>query len=511
MEQPQQRLERKESVSEAVHASGEGESRAPSWLKWFEYPFHVANPTTKVKLNDACAWSMASVGRGPINQMGGYTGNAILILATLEAGCFNPLTCENSLWLGLKPSSLLTLISAIMGVLGAITMPVVGAIVDHTSYRWHLGAASAFIMVATAGGQIAIGKETWVMVLVFDAIQTFASLVFTTAHFAYLPDLTLNQDDIGHYTSRFGMNQYGVQLFYVTLVIAAGLARGPQENFIASAVQSAQDAAGMAFGLSFITLGYSWAFLFNRRPALSKVPEGSNLLTTGFVQVGKTTRKVWAKYRALRWFMFSLLWSLEAGAGVMVSVAVTYGTVVLRFDGLDIARGSLLIIAGLLVGAFFSKFTVRWWNALNSYRVAMLYFALVLFFTTVFAKGPEDRGIAFGMSYLLGFAVGWTYPSQRVLFCTLTPKGQETEFMGLFVSRDACKRRSIDKLILTVSSTGVHGTDSWMASSTHHHDHEREQRRSSVQLFCPRRVLSRSSHLYLAHGQLSGCDRLCGP
>jgi MFS-type transporter involved in bile tolerance (Atg22 family) len=46
--------------------------------------------------------------------------------------------------------------------------------------------------------------------------------------------------------------------------------------------------------------------------------------------------------------------------------------------------------------------------------------------------GPERKNYAYLFAALWGFAMGWVYPSQRVLFCTLIPKGQETEMMGLF-------------------------------------------------------------------------------
>lgn len=40
--------------------------------------------------------------------------------------------------------------------------------------------------------------------------------------------------------------------------------------------------------------------------------------------------------------------------------------------------------------------------------------------------------IFLGLACWWGFSMGWMYPSQRVLICTLIPKGQETEMMGLF-------------------------------------------------------------------------------
>jgi hypothetical protein len=72
-------------------------------------------------------------------------------------------------------------------------------------------------------------------------------------------------------------------------------------------------------------------------------------------------------------------------------------------------------------------------NPLNSYRLGLVLVAALVALTVAILRGPENRNAAFGMASLWGFSMGIMYPSQRVLFCTLIPKGQETEFMGLFV------------------------------------------------------------------------------
>ena len=52
---------------------------------------------------------------------------------------------------------------------------------------------------------------------------------------------------------------------------------------------------------------------------------------------------------------------------------------------------------------------------------------------SVFLTGPERSQWVYLFAAIWGVSFGWTYPSQRVLFCTLIPKRQETEMMGLFV------------------------------------------------------------------------------
>lgn len=416
---------RQMSVSEAAESSGMG-LNAPKWLSWMEIPFHVPNPDTGRKLPEATGWAMDSVGRGPLNQVGSYVGGAILQAATIEAGCRD---CTTR---GFKPSSLLTLMTSIIGVIAAVLMPIVGAVVDHTEHRRMLGVFSGFLAVALIGAQIFITEDNWFGMLIVDAVQTFVFLVHTTAVFAYLPDLSLDQGVLSHYTSRFNIRQYCGQFVYVSLVILTGEVRDIEKPF-ASSLQTAKDAAGMAFGFGVLFLGYAWLFLFRERPPLSKVPEGSTLLTAGFKRIGVTAGKVWRDYRHLRWFMASLLFSPEAGAGVVLSIAVTFLTVFMKFTGIDIAKASLLLMVGNIAGSLFAKWLNKKINPLNAYRLGLTALGASIGLSVLVFTGPERKEAVFGFASVWGATMGWTYPSQRVLYCTLIPKGQETEFMGLFV------------------------------------------------------------------------------
>lgn len=424
------------SVSEATEQNYKGLT-APFFLRWLEIPFNVPNPVTKVKLPEAAGWGMDSVGRGPLNQAGTYFGAAVIRLASAQAGCKNPAACNNTVY-GFKPSSLLTLMTSVIGVVAAVLMPVVGAAVDHTSYRRSMGAVSGFLAVTLVGVEIFLSSENWFAMLIIDTIQTFFFLVHTAAVFAYLPDLSLDENVLSHYTSRFNMRQFCGQFCYVGLIIITaqirliGTPSGTVQT-LAFSVQTSRDACGIAFGIGALFVGYAWIFLFRSRPPLSKVPEGSSVMTAGFKRVGTTFYKVWTDYRHLRWFLVSLLFSPEAGAGVVLSIAVTFLTVFMKMPSVDIAVASLILMAGNVVGSLFSKPMCRWVNPLNSYRLGLFSLGAAIGLSALVFTGPERKNSVFGFAALWGVFMGWVYPSQRVLFCTLIPKGQETEFMGLFV------------------------------------------------------------------------------
>jgi UMF1 family MFS transporter len=126
------------------------------------------------------------------------------------------------------------------------------------------------------------------------------------------------------------------------------------------------------------------------------------------------------------------LFSPEAGAGVVQSIVVTFFASVLRFSGLDFAKSNLILIAANLPGSYFSKWACIKFNPLNSYRAGMFMLSVSIAVAAAVLDGPGQKNAVFGFAAWWGFSMGWTYPSQRVLLCTLIPKGQETEMMGLF-------------------------------------------------------------------------------
>jgi len=131
--------------------------------------------------------------------------------------------------------------------------------------------------------------------------------------------------------------------------------------------------------------------------------------------------------------MISLLTSPEAGAGTMIAIVVTFLTVYIGMTTMEIAQSSLLlIICNAVPGSCVGKFFCSRINPLNSYRLGMLIFGFEFALAAVVLSSPERKNWTYLFAVLWGTSMGWVYPSQRVLFATLIPKGQETEMMGMF-------------------------------------------------------------------------------
>lgn len=418
---PRPTFERKLSISEQAQSQSTGKFRAPAFLRWIELPFRVKNIQTGVYLEEATGHAMDVAARGPINQTGSFVGSAMIRMASVQAGG------PNGIVYGIKASSVLTVGSVIVGVLAGVTMPFVGALVDHTRYRKMMGSVSAFIVVLAVAAQLILNEDTWFAVFIMETIGGYFLIMHQVCTMAYLPDLSHNCVEMGHYTARLMMNQYFIQGIFTLIIIVVSFTQTINN------VQTAKLAAGCSTVLGVVLFGYAWTFLFRKRPKLREIPEGNTLLTTGFKQIHVTMRHVFANYRALKWFMIALLFSPEAGAGVVLSIAVTFLTFFVKMDVREIAIVSLVMLFSNIPGAMISKRMCVWINPLNSFRLAELLFATTnaVLSATVTGSTDKDKYLVYFFASLVGLAFGWMFPSQRTLAVALIPKGQETEIMGV--------------------------------------------------------------------------------
>ncbi len=416
------------SVSEMASASSSRRISAPKWLScWLEYPFRIKNNQTGEFVEEATAHAMDYSARGPINQCGSFVGSAMIRLAAAKA-----MKAGTPTIYGMKPSSVLTVASLIVNITAGVTMPFVGALVDHTDHRKIMGTVSAFIMTVSVAVQIAINEDTWLAAYIFEIIGGYFLIMHQVCTMAYLPDLTHDSSEMGHYTARFMINQYFIQsVFTLIIILVSTYWKYADQDVISSTIATARLSAGLATGFGTILLTYAWLFLFRKRPKLREVPEGSNIFTTGFRQIAVTTKHVFSNYRALRWFMCALLFSPEAGAGVVLSIAVTFLTFFVKMTVTEIATVSIVMLFCNVPGALISKYMCRKINPLNSFRCAELFYAAVNGLIAGTVTGPEKKNLVYLYAALAGLAFGWMFPSQRTLTVAIIPKGKETEMMGL--------------------------------------------------------------------------------
>lgn len=159
---------------------------------------------------EATGLTLINFAKGAVTMSTIFFGPALLQLANdaANANCSNQnnnegvdLQCnENELRVyGMKPSSLLTVIGVVSGLLSTMFLPLFGAIVDHTSYRKEIGQGSIAIVTIAKGVEIFVGPSTWFAFSVLQVINFILYNLHSCAIYAYTAEVRIHVCDPGMY------------------------------------------------------------------------------------------------------------------------------------------------------------------------------------------------------------------------------------------------------------------------------------------------------------------------
>eukprot|EP00547_Thalassionema_nitzschioides_P011829 CAMPEP_0194261294 /NCGR_PEP_ID=MMETSP0158-20130606/45952_1 /TAXON_ID=33649 /ORGANISM="Thalassionema nitzschioides, Strain L26-B" /LENGTH=717 /DNA_ID=CAMNT_0039001411 /DNA_START=24 /DNA_END=2178 /DNA_ORIENTATION=- len=411
----------------------ENNVHVPKWLRFIEYPFKIRSDKGDF-LPEATGWSMDATARGPVNQAGTYFGACLLTLASAQAGCNGMVCGEDNRIYGMKPSSLLTTVTAVVSVVAALVMPLTGAVVDHSSHRKTIGVATAIAVLIATGAQIGISESNWFVILCLEAVGGFSLIVHTTSVFSYMPDLSLVESQIVKYSTGFHIRRYTVSGIFTGACTLYSFLSKVDGDRIGNQIRLCRFAASFSFSIAVVLFGYAWIFCFRKRPPSRKKPAEKSLMAIGFSSVSKTFGRIFScvsKYRALKWLMISMLFSPESGAGTVLSIATTFLTVYLRMKALQLSITVFVMFVAQIPGSIIGKLLCNRFNPFVSYRASLAAFAVSAAITVV-VLNPERIWLVYVLSGIWGCAFGCFYSTQRVLFCKLIPSGKQFEFMGFF-------------------------------------------------------------------------------
>ena len=152
---------------------------------------------------------LLGMGRGPLVMSNIFLSSAFIYLAAEQADCLVPKEddsdglevmedCPNRVY-GFKPTSLVSTIAVISGLLAAFLMPLIGAVVDFTPHRRLVGIVSAATMVAIQAVQAGTVSATWFPMAILQAIVGFIYQIQVLAVYAYLPEMAR---DVGEKRTR---------------------------------------------------------------------------------------------------------------------------------------------------------------------------------------------------------------------------------------------------------------------------------------------------------------------
>lgn len=425
-------------------------------LPWLEAPFRPRRRRTRGQATavedddndpsergapdaEATAWAMDAAAKGPLNMSGVFLGTSLLRLAT-EAAAAGAKSSTASAddgagpprVFGLLPSSLLTAASVVVTLAAALLMPIFGAVLDYTKHRRTVGTTTAVLILLINGAQTFVSARTWPWMLLLQIVFNFLFVVHTTVVLAYLPDLTPDEDELARYTSWFSVVHFLVVAAFVIVVLTGTSLVGAAD----ATLYTARFSHALSFVVSSPLLLYAWTRLFRPRPALHDPPAGRSVWTAGFVELASTGRRVLGRrtlYPGLRWFMVSLLFAPDAGSGNYIGIFVTFLTEQVGMTGRQVGAVVFLILLSTIPGSLLSEYLCVKYNALNSFRLCLVWWMSVNALAAWALTGPERSYLTYvPFSVMWGVQFGWLFPSQRVLFCTLIPPGKETELMGIF-------------------------------------------------------------------------------
>ncbi|GKY93597.1 hypothetical protein MPSEU_000327100 [Mayamaea pseudoterrestris] len=346
--------------------------------------------------------ALDSFARGIVFMSSIFLGPALLEQASNAASA-------NDKTFGFRPSSLLSNMAIVSGLLASLLAPLVGAIMDHTPHRRSVGMYTAYGLVVIKGIEIFVGPSTWLLVACLQVCTALLYQPHVATTYAYTSELcdnnnrnsnnsnnncnsnSSNTKSHTYYNSLYAMVQQIAVLIFCMTVLGLGAL------FHADTLQLAQLSQTVTTVSTGITFHVAWKYYFRSVPQLKRVPVNKTLLQCGVDSVRATLRRIVfvnnggynnmagaslhhnnsdmhvdgsdddddngqnthalnntssnTNARALQCLLASILVS-EAASQTLIAVATTYMTYVLRMDANAIGT---VFLAVLLCGIFGAK------------------------------------------------------------------------------------------------------------------------------------------------------------
>lgn len=390
--------------------------------------------------HEATGWTLDSAARG-VTVMGAavFVSTALLKLAKEAAGCetvpedtdddsYVVPECNEKIY-GMRPTSLLTNIVMISGLASASLLPLVGSLLDHTSHRRTVGRLSSACLALLILLQIYALKHAWFLAAVIQVAVAFLYSVHLCAVYAYLPELTTNTETLVAYTSRFTAAQYSASVLFLLTMVGilkmAGIGYGQE-------VLAAQVSQATVFLVVTAFFGIAWWYMFQERQASHSIPEGTTLVNAGFVKLFRTAGEIVTYHTSLKWFLVSAAMTQSATTSFS-SIAITYMTDQLHFGAGENAISILLLLVFAVPGARLAQMLTKWITPIQSLKCCLLLWMIATATASFVLRGQGQEGLAYTFAAVWGLSIGWVYPTEKALYCSIIPRGQDAELMGVYI------------------------------------------------------------------------------
>jgi UMF1 family MFS transporter len=386
---------------------------------------------------EATGLALSSMARGAVSMSTIFLGPALLRLAKNASRAADGSICddrdddennadeydESSCRVyGMRPTSLLTNIGIIGGLLSCVLTPYFGSIIDHTNHRLLVGRTSALILSCIKGIEIFVGRHTWHAVSLLQVANMAIYNAYLVTTYSYTAELSRAPSRQTMYNARFQLIYYASMLAFLVFVMTTSTL------FDADDVNTARISQTLAFATCAFVFTLSWGAYFRPRPALSEIPAGTSLARCGYDKLLSTIDDMRCdrRRRPLRLFLLSASLS-EAATSALATISTTYMIHVLDMKASQIGAAFLCVFVAGVPGSKLGGYAGSRLNPLRSASVCLIVFVANTTLAAWTVRGPEDRNAMYGLCAVWGVCLAWLHPTHASLYCTIIPRGQEGE------------------------------------------------------------------------------------
>lgn len=400
-------------------------------------------------VKEAQGFAILGTIRGIIVMSNIFLSTALLSLAQEDAGCDPEEDCWNEIY-GFRPSSLLTVMSTASGILSALLMPIIGAMIDYTPHRRNLGICTSCLITIIQTFQIYTVEKTWLLMSVLQTIAGFLYNIQVLTSYSYLPEIgrMVDEETMSNFSTNFTVIRYSMQLLFLIFIIYIGSIHALNDLYLSHVTQS------ITVFMLIIGFPIGWKLLPSR-PQRRRL-KGANIVLAGFIQNWNTFKGIQQHYsRGLLLFLFGISFT-QSAANAFTTVSVTYLVEVLSMDSTEVGivwfLALLFTVPGAKIGGFVSIKT----DPLISFKIILFIFSLTTVISAFVLTDATRSNLAYLFACLWGTCLGWYYPLSNLIFSLSLPKGQESELTGFFM----CSTQIIvwlPPLVVTIlNENGIH-------------------------------------------------------
>lgn len=308
-------------------------------------------------------------------------------------------------------------------LLQVFVLPVMGAVVDYTHLKKRLMGIFAYIGAFAAMGLFFLNGTNYLLGGTLFIIANLSFGASIVCYNAFLPEIATPNE-------RDKVSSYGWAMGY----LGGGILLGLNLVFFSMRERFGISSAD-AVRISLASAGVWWALftllplsrLQNRQPQ-RKLPQGERYLTVGFKQLGQTLRNLPSYPQTMLFLVAYLLYN--DGIQTVIALSAQFGSEELGMTADELPALFLMVQFVAFFGALFFGYLARWIGAKRAIIVSLVIWTGV----TIFAFSPllQTGGQFFLLGAVIALVLGGSQALSRSLFSQMIPKGQETEYFGLY-------------------------------------------------------------------------------